>query len=75
MGVLQQQVALGAAGGWQVEKETPVPLPATTTTNHPTIHSAKTWIFPKKHRHLLLRPESRNCPIMGGAVERERLGR
>ena len=48
VGLLQQQVAL-AGGGWQVEKETPVPLPATTTTtNHPTIHSAKHGFPPKK---------------------------
>ena len=43
-----QQVALGASARWQVEKETPVPLPP-TSHHQPPYHSfAKTWISSKK---------------------------
>ena len=72
-----QQVALGASARWQVEKETPVPLPATTAaTGHTTIHSAKHGFLPQKSldsylRQLLLKLKIGNRPITGG-VERER---
>ena len=78
------KVGLGAAAAagatwwpWQVAKETPVPLPATTAaTGHPTIHSAKHGFLPQKSldsnlRQLLLKPKIGNRPITGG-VERER---
>ena len=78
------RVGLGAAAAagatwwpWQVAKETPVPLPATTAaTGHPTIHSAKHGFLPQKSldsylRQLLLTLKIGNRPITGG-VERER---
>ena len=71
--------AAAAAGGtcwWWLAGRKGDAGPVTSNHHHHQPFIRQNMDFPpKKASAFVVEPESRNCPITGGAVERERLGR